>query len=98
MATNWSPGLRVCEASGWCRLWVGSYTYGQGSTLQEAADDLVRRLLGMAMSFRSGGARFSTELGPIDVRWFEFIYELGEIASAGGDIRERVFGPELEAA
>jgi hypothetical protein len=42
--------------------------------------------------------RVSPELGPPDLRWFEFVYELGEIAAAGGDIRERIFGPELRAA
>ena len=98
MATRWSPGLRICETSGRCRLWLGTYACGEGDTLQEAADDLVTRLLGIAMSFRSGGARFPAELGPVDLRWFELIYELGEIATSGGDIRARVFGPELLAA
>jgi hypothetical protein len=98
MAEDWSPDLRVCEASGRCRLWLGSYACGEGPSLQEAADDLVVKLLVIAMSFRCGGARVSSELGPVDLHWFEFIYELGEIASVGGDIRERVFGPELEAA
>jgi hypothetical protein len=98
MASRWSPDLRICETSGRCRLWLGTYACGEGDTLQEAADDLVARLLGIAMSFRAGGARFSTELGPVDLRWFELIYELGEIAASGGDIRARVFGPELLAA
>jgi hypothetical protein len=44
------------------------------------------------MSWRSSGFRISCELGPIDLRLFEFIHELGEIAAGGGDIRERVFG------
>src|SRR5687767_14367772 len=103
MADYWTPTIRVHETSGRCRLWLGSNAYGDGGSLQEAADDLVHRLLSMAMSFRSAaGIRFSAELGPIDLRWFEFVHELGEIATAGGDIRSRDFGCntdlEVEAA
>jgi hypothetical protein len=65
---------------------------GEGTTLQEAADDLVRRLLALAMTMRSGaGFRVSPEVPGVDLRWFEFLYELGSIAAGGGDIRERVF-------
>jgi hypothetical protein len=65
---------------------------GEGRTLQEAADDLVRRLLALAMTMRSGtGFRVSPEVPGVDLRWFEFLYELGSIAAGGGDIRERVF-------
>jgi hypothetical protein len=92
VAGGWTPELQVVEAGGICRLRLGSLAHGDGHTLQEAADDLIRRLLGIAMSWRSSGFRISCELGPIDLRWFEFIHELGEIAAAGGDIRERVFG------
>ncbi|MGH9250642.1 MAG: hypothetical protein ACRD0W_14120 [Acidimicrobiales bacterium] len=31
------------------------------------------------------------ELGPPDRRVLEFLWELGELANRGGDIRERVF-------
>jgi hypothetical protein len=92
MAGEWTPQLEVVEAGGTCRLLLGGFAQGNGRTLQEAADDLVCRLLGVAMSWRSGGFRISRELGPIDLRWFEFIHELGEIAAAGGDIRGRLFG------
>jgi hypothetical protein len=99
MADGWTPTLRIRETSGYCRLSLGSNAFGDGSTLQEAADALVARLLSMAMAIRSaGGVRFCAELGPPDLRWFEFVYELGEIAAGGGDIRERVFGQEREAA
>jgi hypothetical protein len=99
MAESWTPSLRVCERHGRCRLWLGSYVFGEGSSLQEAADALVARLLFIAMSFRSaGGVRLAAELGPPDLRWFELVYELGEIAAAGEDIRLRVFGSDLKAA
>ena len=61
---------------------------------QEIADihDLVRRLLALAMSLRSeAGFRVSPEVPGVDLRWFEFLYELGAIAARGEDIRDRVF-------
>jgi hypothetical protein len=85
--------LHFHAAGGRCRLSLGGYTYGDGSTLQEAADDLVARLLMLAKSFRSGaGFVYSSEVPPLDVRWYEFLYELGEMAARGEDIRPRVFG------
>jgi hypothetical protein len=65
---------------------------GDGATLQEAADDLIAFLLRMTLAWRGCSFRVPAELGPPDLRWFEFVYELGEIAAAGGDIRGRVFG------
>jgi hypothetical protein len=85
--------LHFHASAGRCRLSLGSYAYGNGSNLQEAADDLVARLLTFAKHFHSGaGFTFSSELLPIDFRWFEFLYELGEMAGRGEDIRPRVFG------
>jgi hypothetical protein len=85
--------LHFHAAGGRCRLSLGGYTYGNGSTLQEAADDLVARLLMLARSLRSGASFvYSSELPPLDVRWYDFLYELGEIAGRGEDIRPRVFG------
>ena len=92
METAWSARLEVTHAHGRCRLWLGRYAYGDGDTLQDAADALVARLLETAIGWRAGGFRFPMELGPPDVAWFEFLHELGEIAAAGGDIRARVFG------
>lgn len=65
--------------------------YGHGATLQDAADDLVRRLLVYVMSFRSSGMRVRPGLGSPDLAMMNFLYELGEIASTGGDIRDRLF-------
>ncbi|HWM12725.1 MAG TPA: hypothetical protein VNO82_25415 [Solirubrobacteraceae bacterium] len=99
MEQAWSPRLAVLEVNGRCRLSLGGQAYGDGETLQDAADALVARLLQAAMSWRSGAIRFSPELGAPDVAWFQFLHELGEIAAAGGDIRERVLGcpPNLAA-
>lgn len=93
VAEHWTPPLTVRDIGGRCRLWLGSYVYGDGSTLQEAGDDLLVRLGKLAVGWRYGpGPVFTSETGPPDMRWLEFIYELGELSAAGVDIRERVFG------
>lgn len=91
MAEQWSPPLQVRAHGLGCRLSLGGIAYGDGKTLQDAADDLVHRLLTLAMCTRTGGMSFSTEVAP-DPRWLEFLWELGEIAARGGDIRPRLFG------
>jgi hypothetical protein len=92
MAEPWTPALSIHEVAGRCRLNLGGHAHGEGLTLQEAADDLVQRLLALAMSLRSeAGFRVSPEAPGVDLRWFEFLYELGAIAARGGDIRDRVF-------
>jgi hypothetical protein len=84
--------LTVQESSGRVRLYLGSLAHGDGPTLQDAADDLVQRVLGYAMAFRATGIRASSELAPPDLTTMDFLYELGEIAATGGDIRNRLFG------
>jgi hypothetical protein len=92
MGEFWTPALSVHEIGGRCRLSLGGHAHGDGATLQEAADDLVRRLLALAMSLRSSAGFCVTAEAPgVDVRWFEFLYELGVIAARGGDIRARIF-------
>ena len=85
------PSLSVTERSESVSLQLGGIARGEGPTLQEAADDLIRRLLGLVMAFRSSGFKVSREIAP-DLDALDFLYELGEIAAAGGDIRARVFG------
>jgi hypothetical protein len=84
--------LTVQESSGRVRLCVGSLAHGDGSTLQDAADDLVQRLLTYVMAIRATGLRPSPELAPPDLAAMDFLYQLGAIAAAGGDIRSRLFG------
>jgi hypothetical protein len=72
--------------------------YGEGDNLQEAADDLVVRLLNTVMCFRASGFRISAELGPLDHRWLEFLWELGDVAGRGECIRPYVFGQLPRAA
>jgi hypothetical protein len=93
MAEAWVPPLYLRESVGHCRLTLAGLTHGDGCTLQQAADDLIARLLDMVLLVRAGGLSFSTDLPPPDYRLLEFLWELGERAAGGGDIRERVFGP-----
>ena len=86
------PPLQVSETDGRVRLTLGALAQGEGASLQEAADELVRRVLVVVMAFRASG------IGPIspeccaDVALLDLVYELGEIAARGEDIRERLFG------
>jgi hypothetical protein len=93
MAEPWVPPLYLRESAGCCRLVLSGLTYGDGRTLQEAADDLIARLLDMILLVRTVGFRFSTDIPPPDYRLLDFIWELGERVARGEDIRERVFGP-----
>ena len=84
------PALTITELGGRVRLSLGGFAQGEGSSLQEAADELVCRLLELALALRSGGCSTSRELRP-ELETVSFLHELGEIAAAGGDIRSRVF-------
>src|SRR6266540_5363673 len=91
MAGAWTPELRVHETGDGCRLTLLGVTYGNGCSLQEAADDLVARLLTMILCARSSGFRVPVALGPPDHQVMAFLWELGEIATRGEDIRARIF-------
>lgn len=85
------PELTIRERGGFVHLSLGCVASGEGVSLQEAADDLIRRLLTIVHAFRSSGFRVCPEFGS-DAETVRYLYELGEIAAAGGDIRARVFG------
>jgi hypothetical protein len=84
------PALTITENGGRVQLRLAGLAYGEGSSLQEAADDLVCSILRLVMAFRASGFRVSPEFQP-DFETMDFLHELGEIAAAGGDIRSRVF-------
>jgi len=84
------PALTVTENGGRVRLALAGLAQGEGSSLQDAADDLVRSVLRLVLAFRSSGFTACSEVSP-DFETMNFLYELGEIAAAGGDIRSRVF-------
>ena len=88
--TSWTmPALTVTETGDRIRLHLGDFARGEGASLQEAADDLICSILRLALAARAGCA-VSSEVRP-DLETMSFLHELGAIAAAGGDIRERVF-------
>ena len=87
----------ISTVGGRCRLSLVGFTSGEGDTLQEAANDLVTRLLNLVICVRTSGLSFSTECPPPDPRWLQYLWDLGEIAKQGGDIRDRIFGPPTQA-
>lgn len=84
------PALTITENGDRVRLALGGLAEGEGSSLQEAADDLVCSILRVVMAFHSSGFRACSEFRP-DLETMSFLHELGEVAAAGGDIRARVF-------
>jgi hypothetical protein len=95
---EFAPKLRVDEVDGRVRLNLEGVCSADGQSLQEAADELVWKVLMAVMAFRSAGmGGFSTLCRP-EMELVRFLWELGEIAAADGDIRERLFGPSAMAA
>jgi len=92
MSDCWRPSLTVRESGRRCRLSLDGVAWGDGETLQEAADDLVTRLLGISLSLRSNGWNVPASFGPPDPHMLSFLWEIGEMAARGEDIRDRVFG------
>jgi hypothetical protein len=92
--TPWTPPLQLDARSDRCHLTLEGVTYGNGETLQEAGNDLMVRLHDLALGLRRGGHHPSAGVWRTDPRVYSFLWELGEIAANGGDLRERVFGGE----
>lgn len=89
----WTPALRISEIGGRVRLGFDGFSDVEGETLQDAADALVARLLQIAIALRSGGWGYlSSECAP-DPDLLGFVWRLGDLAAAGGDPRELLFGP-----
>ena len=91
---TWTPALELCETGNGCRLSLGGWAHGEGETLQRAADELVARLLDVALRFRRSGYNFARMRGRPSIEELTFVWELGEIAAGGGDIRPRALGLE----
>jgi hypothetical protein len=89
--SSYRPALTIRERAGSVRLHLGSLAHGDGPSLQEASDDLVRRVLVIARALRTSGFSVPREVLQ-DVAALSFLYELDEIAAAGGDVRTRLFG------
>jgi hypothetical protein len=98
LMSEFSPSLRVTEANGRVRLWLDGLAFADGSTLQDAADGLVRKMLTMAMTIRSGQICCSCSGLRPDPALLDYLWRLGQIAAAGGDIRQLLFGPTTASA
>ena len=88
MSEPWTPRLELHDRAGRCRLTLVGVTYGNGSTIQEAANDLLVRLHDLAVGMRRGGLRAPGA----DPRVAGFLWEIGELIARGASIRDRVFG------
>ena len=51
----------------------------------------MQSILSLALAFRSSGFQCSSEVRP-DLETMSFLYELGELAASGQDIRPALFG------
>jgi hypothetical protein len=89
--SSYRPALTVRERAGGVRLQLGSLAHGDGPSLQEAVDDLLGRVLEIARAFQTSGFSVSREVQH-DIAALNFLCELDEIATAGGDVRTRLFG------
>lgn len=87
----WAPPLSVRETGAGCRLCLGGIAVGHGRTLQEAADELVRRVVAAAFAVREGGITFTPALPP-DPRLLGFLAEVADLSGRGGDVRGRIVG------
>ena len=97
MATPELP-LQISERDGRVRLCLEGFSYAEGETLQEAGDELVRKMLVIAMALRHGGVGPLSSECPLDPAVLDFIWRLGDVAGSGGDVREFLFGPSSLAA
>ena len=98
LAAAHTPGLRIAEVDGRVRLGLEGFGDVEGATLQDAADELVSYLLGVAQAFRTSGiGPFYTECAP-DPRLMEFVWAFGEQAESGADPYELLFGSSSLAA
>jgi hypothetical protein len=96
--SEFAPTLRVDEIDGGVRLSLDGFFFADGLTLQEAADELVWKMLVTLMAFRYRGISGLGAVCRPDLEVFGLLCEFGEFAAAGGDIRERLFGSSGIAA
>jgi hypothetical protein len=90
---SWAPPLSLRETAHGCRLSLSGVGHGHGATLQDAADELVSRVLDVALAVRVGGLTCTSGLVP-DLHSVEFLHEVAEVALQGGDVRGLVLGGE----
>jgi hypothetical protein len=92
LRVSWTPDLQIHRRTDRCELNLIGVTAGYGATMQEAANDLLVRVHDLGLALHRGGLRVTGETGRPDPRVADFLWEIGEIAARGGDIRGRVLG------
>jgi hypothetical protein len=95
---EFDPTLRLDERAGRVRLTLDGVCSAEGATMQEAADELVWKLLDALIAFRDRGLNGLAAIRRPDPGLVAFLLELDAIAGDGGDIRECLFGPTDLAA
>ena len=91
---SWAPALTLRERDGRCRLALSGLTHGEGVTLQEAADDLIARLVGIAQAACLGGMAFSSTLHPPDRDVMAFLRDVAGMSGEREELRRFVLrGP-----
>jgi hypothetical protein len=88
---RFTPSFRVRSDANGVRLTLTGVTHASGPTLQDAADELVRKILVMLMAIRGGAVAPAGRGLRVDPGIQEFIFELADYAARGGDIRDRLF-------
>jgi hypothetical protein len=88
--SEFEPSLDVFEGPDGVRLELEAITSAEGSTLQDAADELVRKLLAIVMALREHGPQCGPSVRP-DPALLNYLWKLSAVAVAGGDIRDALF-------
>ena len=91
---SWAPALTLRERDGRCRLALSGVAHGEGVTPQEAADDLIARLLSIAQAACFGGVAFSSDLHPPDRDVMTFLRDVAGLSGEREELRRFVLrGP-----
>ena len=91
---SWAPALTLRERDGRCRLALCGLAHGEGVTPQEAADDLIARLVAIAQAACFGGIAFSSALQPPDRDVMAFLREVAGMSGEREELRRFVLrGP-----
>jgi hypothetical protein len=88
---EFAPSLGISETDAGVRLELEAITSAHGATLQDAADELVRKLLEIVMAVRIDGVCGGPELR-VAPALLRYLWKLGAVAAAGGDLRDVIFG------
>jgi hypothetical protein len=86
----WIPDLTLQDRDGRCRLALAGLTYGDGTTLQQAADELVARVVRMAIAVRQGDLAFSSAVRAPEPHVMTFLQDLAGRAVDADQIRQHI--------